>query len=287
VKIALATAIGAFPVDEDLAPLQQAFAELGASAEPLAWDDPTVSWGRFDAVLLRSTWDYCERREAFLDWCAGVEARSRLYNPLATVRWNSDKHYLADLEAAGVPIVPSRFLVPGDDPQSLPEHAGLVVKPSVGADGRDAAGYGPGQRAQALAHVQRLLDAGRGVLLQPYIEGIERRGETSLVLIDGRDSHAIRKGPLLHPDAAAGDQRAAEPIRPRVASEAEHALAAAALAAVPGPPPLYARVDLLPGDDGPLLLELELIEPSLFFAAGRGAADRLAAALLRRVRGGT
>jgi glutathione synthase/RimK-type ligase-like ATP-grasp enzyme len=281
VRIALATAIAAFSMDADLAPLQLAFAAQGASAEALAWDDPTVSWSRFDAVLLRSTWDYCERLPDFLAWCERVSRASHLVNPLEVVRWNTDKHYLLHLAAGGVPTVPSQFLEPGAE-VALPDHDTLVVKPAVGAGARGAARYARSERAAALAHAQRLLAAGRSVLVQPYIAGVDQRGETALVYIDGHASHAIRKGALLPAGGAPSEVlSAAEAIRPRVASDAEYAVAARVLEALPFAVPAYARVDLLPGPEGPLLLEVELIEPSLFFHAGKGAADRLAGAVLR------
>jgi glutathione synthase/RimK-type ligase-like ATP-grasp enzyme len=283
VRIALATAIAAFDADADLGPLQQAFARLDATAEILAWDDPTVSWARFDAVLLRSTWDYCERLPEFLAWCERVASVSRLVNRLEVVRWNCDKHYLLDLAARGVPTVPGAFLEPGAAFE-LPDHDTLVVKPAVGAGARDAARYDRSEREAAASHAQRLLAGGRSVLVQPYLAGVEQRGETDLVYIDGHASHAIRKGPLLAPGGAASSALfAAEAIRPRVASDAEYAVAARVLEALPFAVPAYARIDLVPGPDGPLLLELELVEPSLFFHAGKGAADRLAATVLREL----
>jgi len=283
-RIALATAIAATGRDDDLAPLVDAFARHGALAEVRAWDDPTVSWARYGAVLLRSTWDYTARHAEFLAWCARVDALDVLLNPIDIVRWSSDKHYLNDLARAGVAIIPAHFIEPGDDPTTLPALAEFVVKPSIGAGARDTQRYLASQRDAAIAHVAHLLAAGRSALIQPYVSAVDVQGETGLIYIDGRYSHAIRKGPLLARDGTpTSDLFAAEAIGPRIASEAEHALAEAALAALPFPMPLYARVDLLPGEHGPQLLELELVEPSLFFATAPGAADRLAEATLRRI----
>src|SRR3546814_14117355 len=87
-RIALATAVAAFTLDEDMDPLLAACAQAGVTAQRVAWDDPTVSWQRFDAVLLRSTWDYTDRLEEFLAWCERVSTQTQLINPLDVVRWN-------------------------------------------------------------------------------------------------------------------------------------------------------------------------------------------------------
>lgn len=283
-RIALATAIAAWDQDIDLPPLLAACRAAGVHAEALAWDDPTVAWSRFDAVLLRSTWDYSQRLEAFLAWCARVDANSLLLNPLTTVHWNVDKRYLLELARKGLPIVPTLLLVPG---QSLDSEAfsgqERVIKPSVGAGARDAARFPPSAVEAAAAHTEQLLASGRSVLVQPYLAGVDSYGETALIYLDGRYSHAIRKGPLLPPGGDASQALfAAEDIQPRIASDAEHAVAERVLAALPERP-LYARVDLLPSAQGPLLLELELVEPSLFFAAREDAADRLVAAVADRL----
>jgi O-ureido-D-serine cyclo-ligase len=130
--------------------------------------------------------------------------------------------------------------------------------------------------------MQALLAAGRSVLLQPYLAAVDRDGETALIYIGGRFSHAVRKGPLLPPDAAATAALfAPEDIRPRSAADDELALGARVLAQLPFSEPLYARVDLIRDNQGvPCLLELELTEPSLFFAHAPGAAERLVAAVL-------
>lgn len=284
-KLALATAIAALSLDEDLAPLQQACLAAGIDAQVLAWDDPTVSWGRFDAVLLRSTWDYMDRLPEFLAWCDRVQSLSRLWNPPEVVRWNTDKRYLGELAARGLPVIESHFLAPGDDPASLPDLEEFVVKPTVGAGSRDAQRYQRSEREAAIAHVRRLLDAGRHVLVQPYLHAVDEHGETALLFFEGRFSHAIRKAPLLR--RGEGPTRALfkeEHIQPREPSDAEHALAAAVLASLPFETLVYARVDLLPSATGPQLLELELTEPSVFLPYGEGAAARFADVLAQRLR---
>ena len=279
-RIALATAIAAFALDDDLPPLLDALRERGHLAEAVAWDDPTVSWSRFDLVLLRSTWNYTECPVEFLAWCERVAAGTRLLNPPGLVRWNTDKRYLADLASKGVPVIPAHFLAPGDDPASFPTHAEFVVKPCIGAGSRDTQRYTAPNRAAAVAHAKRLLDAGRHVLVQPYIDAVDTAGETALLFFAGRFSHAIRKGPLLQRDGAATAALfAPEAITPREPSSAEIDAAHRALAAIPGGAPLYARVDLLPSADGPQLLELELTEPSLFFDHAPGSAERFVAAI--------
>jgi hypothetical protein len=278
--VALATAIAAFALDEDLPPLQQACAEAGITSQVLAWDDPTVSWSRFDAVLLRSTWDYVDRLPEFLAWCDRVSALTRLWNGPDVVRWNTDKRYLGELAAKGVPVIESHFLAPGDDPASLPVLDEFVVKPTVGAGSRDAQRYTGGERDRAIVPPRRRLDQGRHLVVQPNLHAGDEHGATALLVFGGRVSHPIRKAPLLR--RGEGPTRALfapERIQSRTPSKAEQDVAAQVLAALPFGPLAYARVDLLPSDDGPQLLELELTEPSVFLAYGPGSADRLAAVL--------
>jgi O-ureido-D-serine cyclo-ligase len=301
--IALATSIAAFGLDEDMPLLLPACAQAGVHAHVVAWDDPTVSWSRFDAVVLRSTWDYAHRHSEFLAWCERVDRVSTLLNPLPVVRWNTDKHYLADLQAAGVPVVPGVFVEPEAEPDAEPlpavqafladfaDAAEFVVKPAVGAGARDTQRYARAQAFAAANHVGRLLASGRSVLLQPYLSSVDVDGETALLYFDGEFSHAIRKGPLLVPDEGPSNHLfAAEAITARTPGEDELAVGSTVLAALQAHLDLettlpYARVDLIRSTEGrPQLLELELAEPSLFFAHGPGAAERFAERLCARLR---
>jgi O-ureido-D-serine cyclo-ligase len=294
-RIALVTVAAARALDEDLAPLASALREAAADVAIVDWDDDGFDWGRVDAAVLRSPWDYTDRPAEFLDWAERTAARTRLLNPPDVLRWNTDKHYLADLARAGVAIVPSTFVEPGVDAIAAlaafldtTACAEFVVKPCIGAGSRDAQRHRRTQVDAAGAHARRLLDAGRSVLLQPYLDRVDEHGETALVFFDGAYSHAIRKGPLLRTGEGSTDALfAAEDIRPREPDAAEHALARQALAAIPFAAPLsYARVDLIHDADGsPRLLELELAEPSLFFAHGAGSAARFARVLLARAGG--
>lgn len=295
-RLALATAIAAAGQDEDLVPLLEACARIGLDAVARAWDDPSVGWSRFDAVLIRSTWDYTQRLPEFQRWCERVAAQTRLVNPLPVIHWNSDKHYLADLAERGVPVVPTRFVEPDQEPLPalqgfLSEHAQaaeFVVKPAVGAGSRDAQRYSRAQEFAAANHIARLLGAGRSAMLQPYLDSVDRHGETALIHLDGIFSHAIRKGPLLAPDAEASSHLfAAEAITPRTPEGDEMEVSLRAMKAMSHrlqltQPLTYARIDLIRDDSGvPRLLELELCEPSLFFDHAAGSADRFAGILAR------
>lgn len=292
-RIALVSARAARDLDEDMPPLLAAFAAAGASAEIAVWDDAAAEWGQFDAALLRSAWDYTERLPEFLHWAEQVAARTALFNALKVVRWNCDKHYLQQLAAQEVAVVPSSFAEPGMQPSQVLDdflarhgHADLVVKPAVGAGSRDARRHARGERTAILAHMQALLEGRRSVLLQPYLGSVDHHGESALIYIDGRFSHAIRKGPLLPRGADASEALfAAEEITVRGAAADERALAEHIFAALPFGQLLYARVDLIRDDEGrPVLLELELTEPSLFLAHAPGSAQRLAATTLARLR---
>jgi glutathione synthase/RimK-type ligase-like ATP-grasp enzyme len=288
-NIALVTARPARGLDEDEPPLHLALQKAGCNVQIAEWDDAKIDWASFDLALLRSAWDYAERVVEFLAWVERASRLTHVLNPLQVVRWNTDKHYLVQLNNAGVPIVPSTFVEPGEDASraiqaflAVHAHAEIVVKPAIGAGSRDTARHRRGEPGPAVAHVRRLLDAHRSVLLQPYLDRVDRDGETALMFFEGRFSHAIRKGPLLPPGGTATTGLfAAETITPRVPGADEMRVAEQVVAAVPFGTPLYARIDLIRGDKGaPCLLELELTEPSLFFGHAAESAEKFAAAVL-------
>jgi O-ureido-D-serine cyclo-ligase len=290
--VALVTAVAARDLDDDLAPLARALGDLDVAHEVASWDDDHVDWGRYDLAVVRSTWDYVTRRDAFLAWVDRTAAVTALRNPPAVLRWNTDKQYLRDLAAAGVAVVDTRFFQPGAvvAPGALAfDGADVVVKPAVSAGSRDTARYAPADLAAAAGHAQALVDRGRVVMVQPYLDAVDDVGETSAVYVGGALSHGLRKDALLDRGGGLVDGLfAMENMGPRRTSPAEDALAVAALAAVGTIvgadvlPLLYARVDSVPGPDGePLLLELELTEPSLFHAYAPGSAATFASAIAR------
>ncbi|WP_061963155.1 ATP-grasp domain-containing protein [Demequina aurantiaca] len=248
-------------------------------AELVCWDDPNVDWSTYDAVILRSTWNYHDNLDAFLQWAERVSRVSTLHNPLETIEWNTDKRYLADLAERGFPVVPTTFVDPGQpvpDDVVVPLDAHLVVKPSVGA-GSNGAKLFHGDEAAARAHLEALHASGKTAMIQPYLAQIDEVGETALMYVGGQFSHAARKAAILSRDMSwETGIYADEKVVGTHASTAERELADAIVASLP--PLAYTRVDLLPTPDGPVVLELELTEPSLFLGLSEGAPERAAAA---------
>jgi glutathione synthase/RimK-type ligase-like ATP-grasp enzyme len=266
--------------DPDSPALLAALAAEGIDAELAVWDDPAVDWDRYELSVIRSTWDYVDKYAAFSDWVARTP---RLLNEPAAVAYSLDKHYLRDLERAGVPVVRTVFADVGC-PVQLPS-GDLVVKPAVGAGSIGAARYDAPDRDGALAHVASLHAEGRDALVQPYIESVDEVGEAALVYIDGTFSYALTKAAMLNTSEEDRDI----PFRIEqmsVAPEPSAGLrevADAAIAAAPGGPHLYGRVDLLRVDGGHVVVELELVEPSLFFWLVPDGAGRLARAISARL----
>ena len=282
--VALVTCAEVPDLDPDDRLLLNPLAGQGIHVTAAVWDDPTVDWASFDLVVLRSTWDYAARRDVFVAWAAAVP---HLANPADVVAWNTDKRYLRELATAGVAVVPTSWVEPGDT-WAPPVDGDWVIKPAVSSGSKDTGRYDladPSHRELAITHVARLQQANRLVMIQPYLPAVDSYGETAALYIGRAYSHSIRKGPLLEgPDLGETGLYKEETVSARLPTPAELKVAEAALAAVPGGSDrlLYARIDMIPGPDGePLLVEMELTEPSLFLGTSPGAAERLAAAIDR------
>ena len=246
--------------------LLSALRDRGLHARWLAWDDPATLDA--DLVILRATWDYTERRDEFLAWTRSVR---NLVNSPELVDWNTDKRYLGDLRRLGVPVVPTRYFE-ADVPVQVPDGE-VVVKPAVGAGSAGAQRFV--DAAAATAHAAGLQAQGRAVLVQPYDARIAA-GETALVFLNGEESHAFTKGPILPPagetpELDASGTYAEESLSPADPGEEVWRVGRLAVWAVKrlfdieSAELLYARVDVIGGPDEPRLLELELVEPSLGF----------------------
>lgn len=293
-RIALATCSELPEGDGDDALMAAALRQRRHEVEWRLWDEADADWDGYDAVVVRSTWDYQHRRREFLEWAAAVP---RLLNPAEVLAWNTDKTYLAELDDEGLPVIETIFgnpraggaefvgLFGADSPQ-----AEVVVKPAVSAGSRDTARFdlsSEEERMRAQDLIGEIHRTDRTAMVQPYLASVDERGETALLYFDGELSHAIRKGPLLRPGEGPTEGFfAPETIEPREATAAERELGDRVVAAVGERfgTLLYARVDLILDPDGaPVVLEVELTEPSLFFAHGEGAAERFASALCARL----
>ncbi|RBY89122.1 hypothetical protein DQ244_15300 [Blastococcus sp. TBT05-19] len=278
-RVALVASERGLRVDPDLPLASAALADAGVGVDLVRWDDGAVDWSAYDLVVVRSCWDYAWRLEEFLGWAGSVP---RLRNPAEVLRWNTDKTYVRELERAGLPVVPTVWDPAGAD--DLPEAGEWVVKPSVSAGSRDTARWTTPE--EALAHSSSLTGAGRTAMVQPYLASVDDVGETALLFIGGRLSHAVRKGPLLaRGEGVRQDRDSRGDLAPTTPTDAQRQLATAVLDAVPGlvgvtSPPLYARIDLVEDGAGrPVVLELELTEPSLFLPQAPAAAANLVRAV--------
>lgn len=256
--------------------------DRGIAAEPAVWEDALRDWSEATLCVLRSTWDYSYRREAFLDWIGHVASRTRLCNSAAVVRWNTHKRYLVDLAKRGVPTVPTTML-PAGEPADLAAALaargwdGGVLKAAVAQTGRYAMRVTAQTIGAGQAHLDRILPH-EDMLLQPFVEGIPERGEASLVFVDGEFTHAVRKRGtgetfVVHDDYGGS-------VRPTRPSPDEMQVAEAALAAL-DEAPLYARVDLVHDGDRPVVMEFELVEPELFLRFSQAAVERFVEAIAR------
>jgi glutathione synthase/RimK-type ligase-like ATP-grasp enzyme len=260
----------------------EALRRRGAVVQPLRWDAPIGEWASFDAVIVRSVWDYHLRPLEFLQWVEALErAGTRLLNPPDVLRWNHHKSYLRHLASQGVATVSTAWLERGADV----DLAGLladrgwaeaVVKPAISASAYQTWASSRSSAPSDQGRFRDLLSAG-DVLVQPLVPEVRSKGEWSLVFLGGAWSHAMlkrpREGDFRVQEERGGSAECREPP-PALVEQARQALAAA-----PGPC-VYARVDGVERDGRLVVMELELIEPVLYLGAERGAPDRFAGACL-------
>lgn len=271
------------PVDDDDETLAAALERSGARARIRHWDDPDVDWHAADAVVVRSVWDYQGRRDELVAWAERVDAGTRLFPAADVVRWNTHKSYLIELEDRGVPTVPTAWLGRGDrvDLAELAAHRGwsaVVAKPAVGAG---SIGLLVAREPQDHQPAFDALVAAGDVMVQPLLERLATDGEVSVIVVDGRVSHAIHKQP--RPGELRVQVEHGAVYEPIDLDEQRRRLAEWVVETT-GVDPLFARVDLVPADDGTWqVMEVELVEPALYLDWVAGSAERLAAALLARL----
>lgn len=284
-----------------------ALGRCGWRARRVAWCDPTVQWATVDAAIFRTTWDYFDRWEAFSTWLARVQDTCTLLNPPAVLHWNLDKHYLLDLREAGVNVVPTRCVSRGSEATlaSIVADTGwaedVVIKPTISGAAKDtyhvrwmpdrSATVRPAAPAADVEGLWHALVAQQDMLVQPFLPSVVDAGERSLIWIDGKITHAVSK------HAKSGDFRVQDDhggtVRPHRATKEEREFACDAMARClevfqrrGAPTPLVARVDMVRDLEGHLAVaELELVEPELWFRLAPHAADSLAKAITRRLRG--
>jgi hypothetical protein len=259
--------------------LTPSFEALDMAITAVSWDDPDADWQAFDAAIIGTTWDYWDHHETFLKTLERIEENIPVFNPPALVRWNSHKSYLKDIEARGAKLIPTLWL-----DEATPERAtaafdtlgsdDLVFKRQVGAgaDGQHRLRRGDSIPAMPLP-----------MMAQPFLSTIQSEGELSFIYIDGAFSHALLKR------AASGDYRIQSTyggIEEAVSPTPSDLAVAGAMMSTLDTPPLYARVDMVRGDNGGLLLmELEMIEPYLYPEQGPELGERMAKAIESRLAG--
>jgi len=288
--IALVSGAEARDLDTDLPYLSRALGDRGVITEIVDWDNASADWSRYEMAIVRSPWDYHRRYSEFLAWLDRVSAATTLRNSADIIRWNTNKEYLVELVEAKIGVIPTAYVRNAEDLVLITNEAMLerdiVVKPTVSAGSNNTERHEESP-VKAAAHLGFLLDAGLVAMVQPYQRFIDERGETGMVYFNGRLSHSFRKGAIL---ATAENQQnelfVEEEITPRTASAQERELGEEVMNFVKkkfGEYPLYARVDVVRGSAGvPVVMELELAEPSFFLQVDHESPSRFASAVLAR-----
>ncbi len=286
-RIALATCSELPNLDPDDKPLIAHFAQVGIEATPVIWSDPAVKWDSFDLVVVRNTWDYTDHLSQFLAWVDSLGSTVR--NSAEVMRWNTDKTYLRDLRVAGIPVIDTQFVSAAEKTWVVPPSVDYVVKPTVSAGSRDTvrlSSSDPASVKSAQALIDRILAAGKSAMIQPYLDHVDTDGETALLYIGGKYSHAIRKGPLLRKDTEVERVHGLylqEDISARTPREDQLELANRVVGFMTEKfgDALYTRIDLIDNHlDEPTVLEVEAVEPSIFFATEPASYPRFVRAVI-------
>lgn len=288
-SIALVSCAEAREHDTDLPLLVRAFGDRGILATIVDWDDAGVDWSTFRAAIIRSPWDYHRRYNEFLSWINKASSLTVVFNSVDIITWNTDKAYLQELINAEIPVIPTTYVRGAEDLVLANDliKGDVVVKPTISAGSNNTERH-VNVPASAAAHITNLVDSGMVAMVQPYQRFIDERGETGMLYFNGEYSHAFRKGAIL----ATGDNvknglYTEEDIGPRDASREERELGDDVMDFVVqkfGAAPLYARVDVVRGSGGyPVLMELEMAEPSLYLHTARDSATRFVSAFVSQI----
>jgi glutathione synthase/RimK-type ligase-like ATP-grasp enzyme len=293
--VTLATWSGAPELSDDERELPAALRARGIDARVRAWDDPTVDWEDAGIVVVRGVRDYAQKLDQFRAWTRSLR---RVLNHPDVMEWNTDKHYLLELEKRGMPIIPTTWLEPEvgyskhQIHSRIPAHGDFVIKPAVGSGGRGTGRYTSthaASRQEAILHADRQLSKGRTVMIQRYLEQIEQQGEISLIYFNGLSQHMVVKQPMLHTSFRSVDDVQEEVASAREASEEEWRWGEQIRRAIHSyikdrlgrdEQLLYCRVDLVrDGNGGFYAMEVSLIDGSLYLGAVDGALDNFADAI--------
>lgn len=298
-RVSLVTCQAMPDLDVEDRPLLAALADRGVDARVVVWDDPTVDWDDAGLCVLRSARDYASRRPEFVAWAHRVP---RLLNRAEVVEWNTDKHYLEDLRARGVPVLATLWLEPdaGLTKRGLhtrfPAGDEFVIKPAVGGGAHHSGRYTANKaesRRLAIEHAMRLLADGQSAMVQRYQPSVDVIGERSMVFIDGEYAYAVHKEAVLHGPSTGPEEQHIERIDPIAATDEDVAVAEQVRSAVRAilrerigadEPLLFGRIDLVTDVEGrPAVMEVGLTDCSLHFSQHPGAVERFADAVVRRL----
>ncbi|MFM2607274.1 hypothetical protein AAFX30_06535 [Vibrio chagasii] len=294
-KVALISDSDSLSVDYDMPLITDAFKNTDVQADVVFWDESNPDCSMYDVVVLRSPWTYMEKIQPFIEFCQNIEKNSVLLNPLSVIEWNSDKSYLKQLEAQGIPIIPTEIIYSETEihhalnriQNSDWDVKEIVIKPTIGAYSFGVVRLSAEDIDKIRKHVTYLLELDKGVIIQPYLHTIEEHGETNMIYFNNTYSHAIKKEALLsqHGETKTPDM---EYRKIKDASDEEKALAIRILSLAQSnlglnEPLLYARLDFIEDKNGqPLLLELEITEPSLSLPLAPECTDMLVQSIINR-----